>query len=63
MKSTKRVGQPPTPKSEPRDYRKELWIGVAIAVAAAENAIEKSAPAAWADVALDRYDDLFGDSE
>ncbi len=62
MKSTNRVGQSPTPKLQPRDYRKELWVKVVIAVARAENTKDNTAPGRWANQALSDYDKQFGSS-
>lgn len=42
-----------------RDYRKELWISIATAVARAESAKDKTVPGAWADAALKMYDSTF----
>ena len=39
--------------------RKELWIGVAVAVARAENARSNSAPAHWANESLKAFDKAF----
>jgi hypothetical protein len=44
---------------EPRDYRKELWVQIAVAVARAENCRDKRIPAAWADQALADFDKTF----
>lgn len=62
MRSTKRVGRLPTPKIEVRDYRKELWIKVAVAMARAENTRDNTAPGRWANQALSDYDKQFGSS-
>jgi hypothetical protein len=42
-----------------RDYRKELWIGVAVAVARSEAARSSDTPAAWANKALSAYNLTF----
>lgn len=42
-----------------RDYRKELWLGVATAVARSEGARDRAAPGAWADRALADFDATF----
>jgi len=39
--------------------RKELWIGVATAVARAEGARSRSAPGGWADEVLKDFDKKF----
>lgn len=39
--------------------RKQLWVNVATAVARAENAKSASAPANWANRALDEFDKRF----
>ena len=41
------------------ELRRELWIQVAVAVAAAMGCTDKFAPAAWADRALDGFDQTF----
>jgi hypothetical protein len=46
-----------------RDYRKELWIGVAVAVARAENARSKTVPAQWANEALAEFDRQFKETK
>lgn len=46
-------------KDEPRDYRKELWIKVVVAVASASNATRPSSMHEWADKALAEYDKRF----
>lgn len=43
----------------PRDYRKELWTQVCIAVARAEAAKDPCAPGRWADRALEAFDKTF----
>lgn len=45
--------------TESRDYRKELWVGIAIAVARAENCKSASVPSIWANVALANFDNVF----
>jgi len=47
------------PPYESRDYRRELWIGVAIGVASAINSSSKESPGKWADEALKDYDVTF----
>lgn len=42
-----------------RDYRKELWIGVATAVAGCDVTTELGAPAYWASHALAEFDKTF----
>ena len=42
-----------------RDYRKELWLDVATAVARSEAARDRAAPGAWADRALADFDKTF----
>ena len=42
------------------DYRKQLWIGVAIAVSGASNSTNMSSPAMWANEVLKEYDRRFG---
>ena len=42
-----------------RDYRKELWLGVATAVARSEGARDRAAPGAWANCALADFDKTF----
>lgn len=44
---------------EPRDYRKELWTQVCIAVARTEAAKDPCAPGRWADRALEAFDKTF----
>lgn len=39
--------------------RRQLWIGIAIAVAGAESAIGTEVPQRWADTALRAYDQRF----
>ena len=39
--------------------RKELWIGVAVSVARAENARSNSVPGNWANKALEEFDKRF----
>jgi hypothetical protein len=39
--------------------RKELWIGIAVAVARAENARSSTVPASWANEALKEFDKKF----
>jgi hypothetical protein len=46
-----------------RDYRKELWIGVAVAVARAENARSKAVPGQWANEALAEFDKQFKETK
>lgn len=48
-------------KGEMRDYRKELWIGVAIAYANSSNSTHIQYMAKWADHALAEYDKRFDD--
>lgn len=43
-----------------RDYRKELWMGVAIAVARSDNATKPESPTRWADQVLADFDKRFG---
>lgn len=45
----------------PRDYRRELWLGVAIGLAAAFNSSNPESPGKWADTVLKAYDKTFGD--
>ena len=49
------------PKGDKRDYRKELWIGVAISVAGASNCNNSSSPASWANSVLAAFDRQFKD--
>jgi hypothetical protein len=49
----------PQVTTEQRDYRKELWVGVAIAVARAENTRDSDKPAKWANNALAEFDKAF----
>lgn len=42
-----------------RDYRKELWIGVAAGVSAASNSTNPDTPVKWADKALKAFDERF----
>ncbi len=42
-----------------KDHRQELWIGVAKAVAGAENADSNTIPAYWANTALAEFDKAF----
>lgn len=46
--------------TEPRDYRKELWVGVAIAVARAESSRNVVVVSNWADAVLAGFDKTFG---
>jgi hypothetical protein len=39
--------------------RKELWIGIAVAVARSENAREATVPTSWATTALKTFDEVF----
>lgn len=48
-----------TVETQTFDHRKELWVGVAIAVARAESAREADRPGKWADVALAAFDKTF----
>ncbi len=50
------------PKGDKRDYRKELWIGVAISVAGASNCNNSSSPASWANTVLAAFDRQFKDA-
>jgi hypothetical protein len=61
MKSTTRVGTQPIQHvvTEPRDYRKELWIKIATATAGASNCTKIEAPITWADKALAAFDERF----
>ena len=43
-----------------RDYRKELWVGVAIAVARSDSTTSKYASGDFADTALAKFDAQFG---
>ena len=43
-----------------RDYRRELWMEVAIVVARAENTKDNTAPGRWANQILSDYDKRFG---
>lgn len=47
------------PGQPARDYRKELWIGVACAIASCENTMDGTAPSYWADQALANFDKTF----
>ena len=49
----------PLEASPQRDYRKELWLGVATAVARSEGARDRVAPGEWADRALADFDATF----
>lgn len=42
-----------------RDYRKELWLDVATAVARSDGARDRAAPGKWADRALANFDKTF----
>ena len=42
-----------------RDYRKELWLDVATAVARSDGARDRAAPGEWADRALANFDKTF----
>ncbi len=44
---------------EPRDYRKELWVQIAVAVARAESCKSATAPATWANQVLAEFDKKF----
>jgi hypothetical protein len=55
IRREKAVATPPVQ----RDYRKELWIEVCVAVARAENSRDGTVPAAWADASLKRFDQRF----
>lgn len=46
-----------------RDYRKELWIAIAAAVASANNAIHKQTMISWADYAVAEFDKRFPQEE
>lgn len=46
-----------------RDYRKELWMDVAIAVARSDNATKPESPTRWADQVLADFDKRFGGAE
>lgn len=48
-------------KQEEKDYRKEIWIGVAISVAGSSNCNNPGSPASWANVVLDAFDRRFND--
>jgi hypothetical protein len=48
---------------QPRDYRKELWIQVAVAVARAENTIGRDIAGKYADAALADFDRTFKTGE
>jgi hypothetical protein len=52
------VGEPIAPV---RDYRKELWVGVAIAVAGCGNTKNDRSPGEWADTTLAYFDKTFGE--
>lgn len=43
--------------------RRDLWCGVAIAVAGDTNCLNKFTPCEWADAAVDRFDIAFPDTE
>lgn len=43
----------------PRDYRKELWIGVAERVAGSDATTNMAAPAKWANETLAAFDKTF----
>ena len=45
------------------ELRRELWIKVATAVAAAVGCTDKFAPAAWANRSLEEYDAQFKDPD
>lgn len=45
------------------ELRKKLWIEVAVIVAGALGCCDKTAPGAWADAALEAYDEQFGDNK
>ena len=53
-----KVIKKPAPQP-PRDYRKELWVGVCIAVARAESAKGAAVPGQWANTALKQFDEAF----
>ncbi len=53
----------PDPGPTRRDYRKELWIGVATAVAGAVNATDARVPGTWANAALSLYDATFKEKQ
>lgn len=65
------VAAPPPPvvagKSEldvttaPRDYRRELWIGIAAAVARSDNCTRPESMVTFADHALAAFDARFGE--
>jgi hypothetical protein len=44
---------------EIKDYRRELWVGVAISVASSSNCTNPTSMAKWADRALEDYDKIF----
>lgn len=46
-----------------RDCRKELWMGVAIAVARSDNATKLESPTRWADQVLADFDKRFGETK
>lgn len=46
-----------------RDYRKELWVGVATAVVRSDSTTSKYAPGDFADAALAKFDARFGDAK
>ena len=46
-----------------RDYRKELWADVAIAVARSDSTTSKYAPGDFADTTLAKFDAQFGDAK
>ena len=41
------------------DYRKQLWVEVAVAVASSDNATRPSSMTTWADFALSEFDKRF----
>jgi len=46
-------------RSAPRDYRRELWIGVAIATVGSDNCTKPTSAELFADAALAAYDARF----
>ena len=57
----RRINQPKItiPAQQPRDYRKELWMGVAVVVAGAVTSPDKVTPVVWADFVLAAFDERF----
>ena len=50
-------------QSSSRDIRKELWVGVAIAISQSSNSTTKYTMEKWADHALAEFDKRFGETK